>query len=182
MREATYSFAKNLFNVEQIKEINSIIKKNLNVDAKDAPAISAKKTSEIKFLKLGTIQRFIYPFIDYCHTANIASFGFDLHQLTSQKILNYNSYKVGTEYSWHIDATPKSPIKDIKLTCLLNLSEEKYEGGELTLFKGEEVICKEFNEPGSAIVFPSFTNHKVNKLTSGTRHTLALWMSGPKFR
>ena len=57
MREATYSFAKKLFNVEQIREINSIIKKNLNVDAKDAPAISAEKTSEIKFLKLGTIQR-----------------------------------------------------------------------------------------------------------------------------
>ena len=90
----------------------------------------------IKFLKLGTIQRFIFiHLLIICHTANIASFGFDLHQLTSQKILNYNSYKVGTEYSWHIDATPKSPIKDInQLTCLLNLSEEKYEGGELTLF------------------------------------------------
>ena len=105
-----------------------------------------------------------------------------MHQLTSQKILNYNSYERGSEYTWHIDATPKSPIKDIKLTCLLNLSEEKYEGGELVLFKGEEVSCKEFNEPGSAVVFPSFTNHKVNKLISGTRSTLALWMSGPKFR
>ena len=182
MREATYSYVKNLFNIEQIKEININIKKNLNVNADDAPAISAKKTSDVKFLKLGTIQRHIFPFIDYCQTANISSFGFDLHQLTSQKILNYNSYETGSEYTWHIDATPKSPIKDIKLTCLLNLSEEKYEGGELILFKGEEVLCKEFNEPGSTVVFPSFTNHKVNKLISGNRNTLALWMSGPKFR
>jgi len=182
MREATYSYIKNLFNIEQIKEININIKKNLNVNAVDAPAISAKKTSDVKFLKLGAIERHIFPFIDYCQTANISSFGFDLHQLTSQKILNYNSYEKGSEYTWHIDATPKSPIKDIKLTCILNLSEEKYEGGELILFKGEEVLCKEFNEPGSAVVFPSFTNHKVNKLISGTRNTLALWMSGPKFR
>ena len=134
--------------MEQIKEININIKKNLNVNAEDAPAISAKKTSDVKFLKLGTIQRHIFPFIDYCQTANISSFGFDLHQLTSQKILNYNSYERGSEYTWHIDATPKSPIKDIKLTCLLNLSEEKYEGVELILFKGEEVLCKEFSEPG----------------------------------
>ena len=43
MREATYSYAKKLFNIEQVKEININIKKNLNVNAEDAPAISAKK-------------------------------------------------------------------------------------------------------------------------------------------
>ena len=64
MREATYSYVKNLFNIEQIKEININIKKNLNVNAEDAPAISAKKTSNVKFLKLGTIQGYIFPFID----------------------------------------------------------------------------------------------------------------------
>ena len=44
------------------------------------------------------------------------------------------------------------------------------------------IICNEFNKPGSAIIFPSFINHKVNKITSGKRHTLAIWLSGPKFR
>ena len=70
----------------------------------------------------------------------------------------------------------------IKLTALLNLSEEKYEGGELFLFRANELICNEFNTPGSAIIFPSFINHKVNKILSGRRHTLAIWFSGPKFR
>ena len=55
MREATYSYVKNLFNIEQIKEINININKNLNVNAEDAPAISAEKTSDVKFLKLGAI-------------------------------------------------------------------------------------------------------------------------------
>ena len=54
--------------------------------------------------------------------------------------------------------------------------------GDLYLFKGGEIKCKEFREPGSAVVFPSFTNHRVEKLTSGNRATLAIWMHGPKFR
>ena len=98
------------------------------------------------------------------------------------KKLNYNIYDEGTEYSWHIDAVPRDPVRDIKLTALLNLSEESYEGGELVLFRANEIVCTEFNKPGSAIIFPSFINHKVNKITSGKRHTLAIWFSGPKFR
>ena len=75
----------------------------------------------------------------------------------------------------------QSPVRDIKLTCLLNCSEEKYEGGDLYLFRDGEVKIQNFN-PGSAVIFPSFTNHKVNKIISGSRATLAIWMEGPKFR
>ena len=181
MRETTYSYAKNIFNSDQIKEINNVIKDNF-IEGKDLLATGAQKSSDVKFLRLGPVQKYLFPFIDYCFTANINSFGFDLHQLTSQKILNYNSYTKGSEYSWHIDAVSRSPVRDIKLTALLNLSEEKYEGGELVLFKGEEVTCKEFDMPGSAVIFPSFTNHRVSKITSGSRATLAIWMWGPKFR
>ena len=64
----------------------------------------------------------------------------------------------------------------------MNLSEESYEEGKLVLFRGNEIICNEFNMPGSAIIFPAFTNHKVNKIISGKRHTFAIWMCGLKFR
>ena len=181
MREATYSYGKNLFSMEQIKEINLQINKSF-ISGSDLPALTAKKTSNVKFLMLGSVQRLIIPFLQYCQEANNTSFGFDLFQLSSQKILNYNIYETGTEYSWHVDAESRSPIRDIKLTCLLNLSEGPFEGGDLYLFKGGEVKCKEFREPGSAVVFPSFTNHRVEKLTSGNRATLAIWMHGPKFR
>ena len=83
--------------------------------------------------------------------------------------------------SWHIDADMMSPIRDVKLTCLLNLSEEKYDGGDLFLFRDQEIKVEKFN-PGCAVIFPSFTNHKVSKITSGKRSTLAIWMWGPKFR
>tara|TARA_Y100001935_G_C17237998_1_gene474091 strand:+ start:313 stop:855 length:543 start_codon:yes stop_codon:yes gene_type:complete len=180
MRAANYS-SMNLFNLDQIKEINKIIKKNL-IEGKDNFAKESVKTSEVKFLIYGKLEKYISPFIEFCLTANNNFFGFDLHPLTSLKKLNYNIYEEGTEYTWHIDAVPSDPVRDIKLTALLNLSEENYEGGELVLFRANEIVCKEFNTPGSAIIFPSFLNHKVNKIISGRRHTLAIWMSGPKFR
>ena len=85
------------------------------------------------------------------------------------------------EYTWHIDATMHSPVRDIKLTCLLNCSTEKYDGGDLYIFRDGEKKVENFN-PGCAVIFPSFMHHKVEKITSGSRATLAIWMDGPKFR
>ena len=180
MRAANYS-SMNLFNLDQIKEINETIKLNF-IKGNDDYAKDAVKTSDVKFVNYGKIQSKILPFVEFCLTANNNFFCFDLHTLTSMKKLNYIIYEEGSEYTQHIDAVPRDPVRDIKLTALLNLSEETYEGGDLVLFRSNEIICNEFNKPGSAIIFPSFINHKVNKVTSGRRHTLAIWMSGPKFR
>ena len=168
------------FNSDQIKLLNKDIKKNLII-AKDTPNKEAIKTSQVKFVRLFSIQKLILPFIDFIISSNTNHFGYDLFQLNASKILNYNTYEVNEEYTWHIDASMQSPVRDIKLTCLLNCSEEKYEGGDLCLFRDGEVKIQNFN-PGSAVIFPSFTNHKVNKITSGSRATLAIWMEGPKFR
>ncbi len=179
MREVSYVLTQ-LFNGEQIKNLNNTIGNNL-IKANDNPNTEAIKTSQVKFVKLFSIQKLILPFIDFILTSNNNHFGFDLFPLTASKIINYNTYQKDEEYTWHFDAALKSPTRDIKLTCLLNCSEENYEGGDLYLFRDGEVKLKNFN-PGSAVVFPSFTNHKVNKITSGSRATLAIWMEGPKFR
>ena len=126
MREAPYIFGK-IYNFEQVKEINNVIKENF-IEGEDNYARGAEKTSDVKFVRFGQIQRLMGPFLDFCYTSNINYFGFDLHPITSQKRLNYNIYSIGTEYNWHIDAVSKHPVRDIKLTALLNLSEEPYEG------------------------------------------------------
>ena len=146
MRAANYS-SMSIFNLDQIKEINDIIKLNF-IRGNDDYAKDAVKTSNVKFVNYGKIKEKIFPFVEFCLTANNNFFGFDLHPLTTMKKLNYNTY----------------------------------EGGDLVLFRSNEIICNEFSKPGSAIIFPAFTNHKVNKIISGKRHTLAIWMSGPKFR
>ena len=169
-----------LFDTKHIKKLNETINENL-IKAKDIPNSEAIKTSQVKFVHLRPLQNLIIPFLDFIITSNTNYYGFDLFQLTGSKILNYNTYEKEEEYTWHIDATMHSPVKDIKLTCLLNCSESEYEGGDLCLFKDKEIKIKEF-KPGCAIVFPSFINHKVDKIISGSRATLAIWMNGPKFR
>ena len=170
-----------VYNLNQVKELNSTIRKNLISTALDKPAEESVKTSEVKFIKLGRIGNLLNPFIQFCYSANVNAFGFDLFPLNSDKTLNYNIYKKNTEYNWHTDGEPNNPIRDIKLTCLLNLSEESYEGGDLKLFDGKERNIDDFNKIGSAVVFPSFINHRVSKVISGSRHTLAIWWYGPKF-
>ncbi len=137
MRAANYS-SMNIFNIDQVKEINNVIKE-IFIEGKDDAAADSHKTSNVKFVSLEKIQKHIYPFIDFCLTANNNFYSFDLHPLTSLKKLNYNFYEEGTEYSWHIDAVPRDPVRDIKLTALLNLSEENYQGGELAYMEEENI-------------------------------------------
>mgnify|MGYP001158089265 CR=1 FL=1 len=179
MREAGYVQAR-LFNNDQIKQLNETVNKSLVV-TQDNPSKGAIKSSQVEFVRYFSIQKLIFPFIDFIMTTNHHHYGFDLFPLTPSKTLNYNSYNVNEEYSWHIDATMDSPVRDIKLTCLLNCSEENYEGGDLIIFRDGEKKVENFSS-GSAVVFPSFTNHKVEKIVSGSRKTLAIWMDGPKFR
>mgnify|MGYP001162371710 CR=1 FL=1 len=179
MRETLYN-ALPLFDIEHIKKLNKSISNNLTKST-DSPSTEAIKTSQVKFVRLFSIQELIMPFLDFIITSNTYYYGFDLFPLTGTKIVNYNTYEKDEEYTWHIDASMKSPIKDIKLTCLLNCSEKNYEGGDLYLFRDGEVKVENFN-PGSAVIFPSFINHKVEKIKSGSRATLSIWMNGPKFR
>ena len=87
-------------------------------------------------------------------------------------------YGTDGEYGWHIDATTTYPY-DVKLTCMLNLSEEPYEGGEFCT----KIPNKE--QPyisGEGLVLPSLIAHKVNPITKGKRITLTYWASGPSWR
>ena len=128
MREQLFAVSQ-LYNSEQIKNLNNTIKNNL-IESTDNPSSDSIKTSQVKFVRLLPLQNLIGPFIDFCMSVNNFHYGFDLFPLTSSKILNYNTYKKDEEYTWHIDASMRSPIRDIKLTCLLNCSEENYEGGD----------------------------------------------------
>tara|TARA_B100000989_G_scaffold297347_1_gene282899 strand:+ start:4719 stop:5258 length:540 start_codon:yes stop_codon:yes gene_type:complete len=179
MRDTLYNTAP-LFNIDHIKKLNKTISEHF-VQGSDKPKTDAIKTSQVKFVNLGAIQHLISPFLDFIIHSNTYYYGFDIFQLTGSKKLNYNTYQKDEEYTWHIDATVRSPIRDMKLTCLLNCSDNDYKGGDLFLFRDKDVKVENFG-PGSAVVFPSFISHKVEKIISGSRATLAIWMNGPKFR
>jgi hypothetical protein len=76
-----------------------------------------------------------------------------------------------------------------KLSVTINLNEPgAYEGGDLKFDWGMHVEgnrfyeCTEIRPQGSIIVFPSFLNHCVTPVTSGTRYSLVLWNLGDPFK
>jgi PKHD-type hydroxylase len=69
-----------------------------------------------------------------------------------------------------------------KLSMVLQLSHpSEYEGGDLELMTGNVPhICKK--EKGLLYAFPSYILHRVTPITNGTRRTLVVWTSGPRFK
>ena len=63
-------------------------------------------------------------------SANQQNFGYNLYPPQSELRLNYITYNKGNRYDWHMDSNFYHPVSDIKLTCLLNISEKTFEGGE----------------------------------------------------
>ena len=109
------------------------------------------------------------------------SLGFDLDTYTDDRTLHLNSYELNKSYEWHNDST-KRPNNDIKLTGLINLSTEDYEGGEFQLNEGKEQTIEQFSKGGDMIMFKSHILHRVLPVRKGIRKSLAIFLIGPNFK
>ena len=115
----------------------------------------------------------------YIRNANkAAEWNFDLTDIENIQI---GRYKATGHYDWHKDlGEPNQDGIQRKLSCSVLLNDvSEFEGGNLE-FKGME------NQPimkqGSLIVFPSFIEHRVVPVTSGTRYSAVSWVSVPAFK
>ena len=102
-----------------------------------------------------------------------------------QNYINYNKYnsKDKAEYQYHTDGTYGHHASDIKLTAILNLSLDKYEGGDFYINPfGQEETVDCIKTPGNLLVFPSWFLHKVTPVTKGERISLSTWIKGPKLK
>jgi len=180
-----YKIFPSFYDLKRVKSINSEIQKHL-MGRRDSPAGYATKTSTVKHVLFAVVRPFLQNpnCIESILEWNENEIGYDLNLVMGNKLLNYNVYRKDTEYTWHIDAVGLgSPLAyDMKFTCLLNLSESKVKGGHLYLFESGPFCVEEFNNPGALIAFPSYIPHKVEKIISGIRRTLTIWLNGPKFR
>ena len=92
----------------------------------------------------------------------------------------YDSEKNG-EYGWHKDHS-NNYICDLKLTVLINVSLEKYEGGKFYIFTGNgEKHIPELDTPGNMVIFKSDQVHKVTPVTKGKRQSITLFYNGPRW-
>jgi PKHD-type hydroxylase len=107
--------------------------------------------------------------------------------------LQFTKYSTDQHYNWHADqmSVPYQTgdkmllgkTRKISFSVLLN---DDYEGGEFEFETGlphhENRIITLTPKVGNAIVFPSFTYHRVKPVTKGIRYSLVGWICGTPFR
>ena len=175
-----YYYLNNVLDDYQIKGLLNIIDKN-EVYSSDNQAASSLKTSKVR----RTEWRFIKNWLDdvYCNVLEINKqhFGYNIYPLKNDDIINVNEYGPKTEYTWHKDSS-NNFNNDVKLTIILNISTDKYTGGDFELFLNGVHQNKDLvKKPGSLIIFKSHINHRVKPIINGTRRTITLWLTGPRF-
>jgi len=113
--------------------------------------------------------------------------------LNGQFDIQLAKYEAGDHFIKHQDTSAKqfSRMADgddtRKISASVQLSpEEDYTGGEFVMMsektsKGSngEIVSKSI---GTMVVFPSYCEHMVQEIKSGTRYSLVIWAKGPYWR
>ncbi|HZH43020.1 MAG TPA: Fe2+-dependent dioxygenase [Lysobacter sp.] len=87
-------------------------------------------------------------------------------------------YEPGMTYGWHVDEAlfPSTPPIRSDLSCTIFLSApDDYDGGELTIELGAQQLSYKL-DPGSALLYPSTTIHRVAPVTRGVRIAAITWL------
>ena len=178
-----------LYTKEELLSINKTIQ-NANTKQPEPEkfgAAGANKKSKVSVVQWLEIKKHLKKFEDFIYDANDEFFHYDILDISDFHYININEYdKKYNSYDWHIDSNVYGSKEDLKLTCLLNISTESYSGGKLHLSgldgKGQELIFKDFNMPGYALLFTAYRMHKVEPITNGKRKTLSYRAKGPAWR
>ena len=167
------------FTFKQVKEINKEIKKNITEKEEVSKAAqNTSKKGDFFHIPCLPLMELIHPWLYKCQQANRDLFGYDIYWDFHLETLNYNVYGENGEYGLHVDVNA-TDAADLKLTCLLNLSEESYEGGEFYTVSSDKE--KKFTT-GMGLIINSLVAHKVTPVTKGERITLTYWAEGPLWR
>ena len=140
----------------------------------------------------------------YIERANRENFLYDIRNIDGES-MQFTQYDVGEFYSWHNDAGIACHYKPVsvgnhhegrtndylneklelvrKLSFVVQLSEpDDYEGGNLQLLSEDGKSYFAPRKKGTVVVFDSRTQHRVLKVTKGTRKSLVGWVVGPRWK
>lgn len=114
--------------------------------------------------------------------ANRQHFQFALTEFAERiQIAMYDADPAG-HFDWHVDIGAGPFASKRKLTLVAQLTDAScYAGGRLELNATGQVLTSGTTQ-GDAILFPSFTPHRVSEVTQGARFSLTTWVHGPAFR
>ena len=141
------------------------------------------RKSKIRFIQPVQDTKWIYQKItDIVSQINNQYFGFDLWGIAEG--LQFTEYNAPDDcYKYHIDKGWNDVIR--KMSFTIQLSDPlSYEGGDFQFLLEENVdnSTKNISKRGTIFVFPSYVLHRVTTVTSGTRHSLVGWVTGPSFK
>ena len=140
----------------------------------------------------------------YVQRANRENFLYDLRGIDAES-MQYTKYEEGMFYGWHNDAGLSTQYKPVsnnnrseglhqdwvnenielvrKLSFSLQLSDpDDYEGGNVQLL---DELGKSYITPrkrGTVVLFDSRTQHRVLKVTKGTRKSIVGGVVGPRWK
>ena len=177
-----------LFTKEELLEINDTIQNSsiTKPEPEEKGAKLANKKSKVSLILWLEIKKHLKKLEDFIYDANDETFHYDIFDISDYHYFNINEYdEKNNSYDWHVDCNTYGSEEDLKLTCLLNISTEPYDGGRLHLSgldeEGQERIFKDF-KPGHALIFTAYRFHKVEPVTNGKRKTLSYWVRGPEWK
>ena len=163
---------------EELLVINNTIQNSsiTEPEPKEKGAIGANKKSKVSLILWLEIKKHLEKLEEFIHVANNETFHYDIFDISDFHYLNVNEYdEKNNSYDWHIDCNNFGDEEDLKLTCILNISTESYDGGRFHLNgageEDQERIFKDF-KPGHALLFTAYRFHKVEPITSAKRKTL----------
>ena len=179
-----------LYTEQEIKNIVHVLgnaKQKYEEPEENKSFIRGEKKVKVSCVAWPEIKDNLKKFEDFIYDANDRIFKYDIVKIANDHFVNVNYYDIeNPNYHWHMDGTKLDQKYDIKLTCLLNISTEKYEGGDLVLYNisdyANNVIKEKFSKSGYALIFTSNHFHKVEPITKGVRKTLSYWAKGPLWR
>lgn len=179
-----YVWLTNYFTPEEVQKIRAIWD--------DAKAIASKvnksgseidredlRRSQIMFID-GAEHEWIYTKLAAaCLQINTNRFKFDLTGF--QTALQLANYGPDDFFEWHMDYGA-GDISNRKLSITVQLSDEsEYEGGDLQFMINHNSVSAP-KTLGTAIVFPSYAQHRVLPVTKGNRLSIVGWIGGPPYR
>ena len=119
----------------------------------------------------------------YIGRVNRENFLYDISHLDGDSV-KFKIYNEGEGQTWHADAKPleddESEVRKISFTVQLS-DHDDYEGGNVQFM---DEMSNKYNAPrkrGCVILFDSKSQHRVEKVTKGTRKALVGWVVGKKW-
>lgn len=142
----------------------------------------AYRSSSVRWLDAARELEITTRVMQFVDASNRTNFGVDLVAPYELQFTEYRGTQNG-HYDWHHDVWLESnrPYAR-KLSVVVQLSNpEDYAGGAFEFF-GLQHPGAAFAPRGSLLIFPSFLQHRVLPVTSGTRRSLVTWVEGPNWR